>query len=120
MKTSLVLKQITIRYLQVPAVAIYLIISGKKITNVPVGPKQPIEITAQLYDHDLKQLYITTAEDQYIFKNNKFYPLINFNHQQNKPYRGRLLATKVMMKSIKNNIMGRNDFGFYIDRCNKG
>ncbi len=88
------------------------IIKDKKVINLQVGSKQPIEITSELYDPDLKQLYIATVEEQYIFKNNKFYALINFNHKQNKEYQKKFLATKVMIKASKTTMWIGTTSGF--------
>lgn len=96
------------------------IINDKNITNLQVGAKQPVEITAELYDNDLKQLYITSANEQYVFKDHKFSHLINFQHKQNKEYIGKLYSTKAMIKASKTTMWIGTTSGFALIDIKKG
>ncbi len=88
------------------------IIKSTSIKNILVGTKHPTEITCLLYDQDLKQLYLSASSEQFIYKENRFTPLIDFTHPQNKQYLGKILVTKVMTKASKTTMWIGTTSGF--------
>lgn len=88
------------------------IVKDTSITNILTVSKQPAEITCLLYDNDLKQLYLSVSAEQFIYKDNRLTPLINFSHEQNKPFIGKILVTKVMTKASKTTMWIGTTSGF--------
>jgi ligand-binding sensor domain-containing protein len=74
------------------------VIKDNKISNYPIDTNLHSEITALTYDKVNKQLYVSTTDNAYIFKDGKISHLLNHADKRNKKYEQLMVTFKSIIK----------------------